>query len=295
MGFAPQPKFIPWKPIVRFTGISDYTLEGARIKYEAWGSTATETSDGTELYERAETRMALTDFIAQLFSEDKTPGVSSQELPYELLRRSGEYEVRRYPAMLVAETQYSTRPEGFDRLGSFCGGSNEGSKRVKPYAPSIIRSDEKGEKKVMQWPISFAMPGQDSKTFDSRPLRIQPAPTVGGVPNPGSVLPSVSIQAVPELVVAVRRFANAATQQVVVYESKVLRQAIQKNGLKVDEAEGTNLWFAQEVSRDLLPFLSVPSFSCVQYDAIFSLGDRRNEVWVPVAEGHPWDVADPLE
>jgi len=117
---------------------------------------------------------------------------------------------------------------------------------------------------------------QDSKTFDSRPLRIQPAPTVGGVPNPGSVLPSVSIQAVPELVVAVRRFANAATQQVVVYESKVLRQAIQKNGLKVDEAEGTNLWFAQ-------------------YDAIFSLGDRRNEVWVPVAEGHPWDVADPLE
>mmetsp|Transcript_17101 Transcript_17101/g.65218 ORF Transcript_17101/g.65218 Transcript_17101/m.65218 type:complete len:208 (-) Transcript_17101:1130-1753(-) len=207
--------------------------------------------------------MALTDFIAQLFSEDKTPGVSSQELPYELLRRSGEYEVRRYPAMLVAETQYSTRPEGFDRLGSFCGGSNEGSKRVKPYAPSIIRSDEKGEKKVMQWPISFAMPGQ-------------PAPTVGGVPNPGSVLPSVSIQAVPELVVAVRRFANAATQQVVVYESKVLRQAIQKNGLKVDEAEGTNLWFAQ-------------------YDAIFSLGDRRNEVWVPVAEGHPWDVADPLE
>jgi hypothetical protein len=39
------------------------------------------------------------------------------ELPYELLRRARRYEVRRYPAVLLAETLYDKRPEGYDRLG----------------------------------------------------------------------------------------------------------------------------------------------------------------------------------
>ena len=26
-----------------------------------------------------------------------------------------------------------------------------------------------------------------------------------------------------------------------------------------------------------------------QYDAIFSVGDRRNEIWIPLAPGHLWD------
>ena len=31
------------------------------------------------------------------------------------------------------------------------------------------------------------------------------------------------------------------------------------------------------------------SWIVAQYDAIYSVGDRRNEVWVPLAPGHPWD------
>ena len=31
------------------------------------------------------------------------------------------------------------------------------------------------------------------------------------------------------------------------------------------------------------------NYVVAQYDAIFSVGDRRNEVWIPLAPGHPWD------
>ena len=31
------------------------------------------------------------------------------------------------------------------------------------------------------------------------------------------------------------------------------------------------------------------NYVVAQYDAIFSVGDRRNEVWIPPAPGHPWD------
>ena len=41
------------------------------------------------------------------------------EMPYELLRRADRYEVRRYPPHVAAQTRYSKRPEGYDRLGSF--------------------------------------------------------------------------------------------------------------------------------------------------------------------------------
>lgn len=36
-----------------------------------------------------------------------------------------EYEVRRYPAFGAVETSYETRPEGYDRLGTYVGGWNE--------------------------------------------------------------------------------------------------------------------------------------------------------------------------
>uniref|UniRef100_A0A7S1XTX3 SOUL heme-binding protein n=1 Tax=Phaeomonas parva TaxID=124430 RepID=A0A7S1XTX3_9STRA len=255
-----QAKFIPWQPIARFTGVSDYTLSlGGKVvkQVDYWDSVnLAESDDGSEEYVEMSKGAALKDFFDQLMNKEKPPGVASQELPYELLRRTQEYEVRRYPALLAAETKYDTRPEGFDRLGSYCGGSNEKSQKVRPFAPSVISSDEAADEKVMRWPISFAAPGQ-------------PAPT-GGAPPPGSVMPSVGIAPVPEVVVAVRRFDSAATQPAVKYHTQQLKEGLRKTGLApAEDAEG-RLLFAQ-------------------YDAIFSLS-KRNEVWVPLAEGHPWDA-----
>eukprot|EP01035_Chromulina_nebulosa_P016963 gene16963-22458_t len=58
--------------------------------------------------------------------------MSAPELPYELLRRGQRYEVRRYPERIVAQTKYSQRPEGYDRIGSYCS---------VPPEPTIPRVD----------------------------------------------------------------------------------------------------------------------------------------------------------
>jgi hypothetical protein len=63
---------------------------------------------------------ALSDFLSQLKREDGAE-MSAPELPYQLLRRSPLYEVRRYPATVNIETPYAQRPEGYDRLGSYAG------------------------------------------------------------------------------------------------------------------------------------------------------------------------------
>ena len=266
-----EAKFLPWAPVARFTGVSDYTLDGdGRVKTQTdyWDSINLVDSDGKETYGAVDKIEGLKDFVGQLLAQqDKQPGVASQELPYALLRRAKDYEVRRYPAIVAAETVYETRPEGFDRLGSFCGGSNAEKRRVKPFAPSLVLvpSDEAGDKK-MRWPLSYGMPGQPPPRKD--------AP--GGPPSPGEVMPSVALAEQKEMVVAVRRFTSAATANAVKYETQELRKAIRRNGL---EAAGG--------SEDTYIF--------AQFDAIFSLGDRRNEVWVPLDAENPWAPAADVE
>ena len=73
------------------------------------------------------------------------------------------YDVKRYPDAIVAQTKYSQRPEGYDRLGSYAGGSNENAERLSFFTPTLmnIRDDADGEReKLMTWPMKFAIPGE---------------------------------------------------------------------------------------------------------------------------------------
>ena len=57
--------------------------------------------------------VGIADFLGQL-RQSQGAEMSAPELPYELLRRAKRYEVRRYPATIVAETEYDQRPVGYD-------------------------------------------------------------------------------------------------------------------------------------------------------------------------------------
>lgn len=72
----------------------------------------------------------------------------------------------------------------------------------------------------------------------------------------------------PALIQAVARFADAATEPVVRRIQHRLKSSLARDGLPFDETSA--LTFAQ-------------------YDAVYSLGQRRGEVWIPLRPNHPWD------
>jgi len=241
-------KALPWRPVARFTGVSDYELgPDGRIRGQVdyWDSVDLRRGGA---YERSPKAAALKDFVGQLFG----PGATDGELPYELLRRAGDYVVRRYPEASVAEVAYEARPEGYDQLGSYCGGFNEAKERMTPFLPSIIAvprgAGASGAQKTMTWPVRLAK---------SPPL-------------PASQI--VKTRRAQSITVACLTFVVAATSETVAGAARELERRLARDGLAIaDGADET--WIV------------------AQYDAIFSVGDRRNEVWIPLAPGHPWDDA----
>ncbi len=102
-------KGLPWKPRLKFTGVSIYTLNDALLiqnQVDYWDSINLNKGK----YEEMPFTDGLNDFLSQIFVET-TAEMAAPELPYELLRRGKRYEIRRYPATVVAETTYEQRPE----------------------------------------------------------------------------------------------------------------------------------------------------------------------------------------
>jgi SOUL heme-binding protein/Uncharacterized conserved protein (DUF2358) len=247
-------KILPWQPRARFTGVSVYSIDnnGKVIQQDDYWDSVNLVGGK---YVSKSTSEGIKDFLAQLRQEAGAE-MAAPELPYELLRRAGRYEVRRYPATLVAETTYDQRPEGYDRLGSYAGGSNENGVKIPYYSPTLMRiSDTDGKRrKLMSWPVAFAYPGQ-------------PLPAVSTLPEP--TIPKVTVNEKPGVVVAVTRFELAATEPIV---------------------RGFTGQLLSDVKADkMTPSAAAESGDCLvgQFDALFSLNKRRNEVWVELVD-HPW-------
>lgn len=272
-------KALPWKPTARFSGISAYKVrtggsEGVQItqQNDYWDSINLQ-PDGT--YRAVDKTVGLSDFLDQLKPSDINAPSAGPELPFELLRRGNGYEVRRYPEFSAAKLEYERRDEGFSTLGSFCKGKatihetmeDTNSMKwlilhplflcgigLKPMAPAILTVDSKKNKKSMMWPLTFARPGQ---TFE--------IPTTTNREGRG-----VEVVVMPSSVVAVARFSDASVEPVVKKSTNMLRNSCERDGLKVSASMGDVLQFCQ-------------------YDAIFSMGKRRGEVWIPLADDNPWN------
>eukprot|EP01031_Cornospumella_fuschlensis_P031505 gene31505-38076_t len=250
----------PWQPRAKFTGISLYTLdsEGRVAKQEDYWDSVNLINGH---YVKKGVAEGLGDFAEQL-QKPSGAELSAPEMPYELLRRAKYYEVRRYPQHLAAEIVYDKRPDGYDSLGSYCGGSNVNKAKVPYFSPTIMTiEDEVAEggnaarRKVMRWPLVYNLPGQ-------------PAPALSDLPAP--TISSVRLVSMPARTVAVYRFPAAATEVVVKQCTRQLVEMIRRDGLIASKpAESATI--------------------CVvgQFDALFSLNKRRNEVWVDLDE-HPW-------
>jgi len=247
-------KSLPWAPTARFTGVSIYTLNDDLkiiLQEDYWDSVNLKNGK----YAKAPIIEGVTDFLSQL-KQEVGAQVAAPELPYELLRRARDYEVRRYPALLSAETVYDQRPEGYDRLGSYAGGSNALGKRLTFFSPTVMCVNEVNGQRVkrMWWPMAFKQPNE-------------PVPSLTSLPEP--TIPRIILKEQESIVVAVKRFEVPATEPVARgYTSQLVRD-VERDGLAADAAaKGGECTLAQ-------------------FDALFSLNKRRNEVWVRL-ESHPW-------
>ena len=120
-------KVLPWQPTARFTGISVYQIQpggpkGVQILHQTDYWDSINLQQGT--YQSVEKSIAVQDFLQQLRPAQfgMAPAAVEQELPYQLLRRGADYEVRRYPSFIALQTTYQRRDEAFSELGTLTTG-----------------------------------------------------------------------------------------------------------------------------------------------------------------------------
>lgn len=254
-------KILPWNPTARFTGISVYkvvkdtTAAGVSIisQNDYWDSINIAPNSGGE-YQKVEKGKAVSDFIGQISPGGFTAKEAAPELPYQLLRRGDGYEVRLYPSHTGLKLPYKRRDEGFGSLGAF-------TKGMSPLGPALmdVQADDVSDK-YMMWPLTYAKPGEKEA----------PIPKDAVEKAGEGQWRTMKVVTIPESVVAVREFTDASMEPVVRKADRELRALLERDGLK-----------AAENSEDLVRF--------AQYDAIFSMGRRRGEVWIELAEdGHPY-------
>ena len=125
--------------------------------------------------------------------------------------------------------------------------------------------------------------------FNADKARLQPfLPSIITVPRSGAgsktmtwpmaigddaTLPDSNIvksRVAQQVTVACLTFPVAATGDAVSYFASELEKQLAADGLSPAPGYDAN-WVV------------------AQYDAIFSVGDRRNEIWIPLAPGHLWD------
>ena len=150
------------------------------------------------------------------------------EPKYESLRREGNIEIRRYPALLAAEVETSGERlpainDGFRLLADFIFGNNTASTKIAMTAPVTQQASEKiaMTAPVTQqsagdnvWRVRFMMP--DTFTKDTLPL-----------PNN----PKVKIVTLPSATYAVIRFSGSTKQSNLDAHANTLNDYVNQNNL----------------------------------------------------------------
>lgn len=257
-------KALPWKPTARFSGVSIYDVAvdpdsntGVKIvgQTDYWDSiNILPNSGGT--YNGVDTKVAIGEFINQIKPGGFQAQTAAPEMPYQLLRRGDGYEVRRYPAYTGARLPYTRRDEAFESLGTF----TKGIGALGPALMDVRRNDDTNDK-LMLWPLTYTSPSETEPPVPT--AAIEKAASGGRWPR------TMEVVNVAAKVVAVREFTDASMEPVVRKADRELREILDRDGLKPLQG-----------SEDVVCF--------AQYDAIFSMGRRRGEVWIDMADGHPW-------
>jgi len=197
---------------------------------------------------------------------------TTETVPYTVVDRVDDVEIRRYPETVLAETVAPSENVAFRRLFRYITGANEGDRSVSMTAPVEVDRERVGRTIPMTAPVEVEGAGRWSSVSTTAPVETKREE--GGV-RMGFYLPAsydaetaprptddrVELRSVPERTLAVLQFSWWAT------DGRVSR--------RMDDLRRTLA--AADVAVDGDPFF-------MGYDAPWSLPFlRRNEVAVELA------------
>lgn len=192
-----------------------------------------------------------------------------ETIPYAVLRREQDYEIRQVESYVVAETVMPAKTgfdfygasQGFNTLAAYLFGKNKKREGMEMTTPVIVsRIQAEGEKMEMTTPV---ISRQMEKGGKWQMAFVMPAKYGDDLPLP--VDDSVKIRRVPPKMIAVSTFSGYVTDEGVKRRERKLRSALGKDK-KVSVKESAQA----EVSQFNPPF--TPPFM------------RRNEVMLEVVQ-----------
>ncbi len=140
----------------------------------------------------------------------------TKEIPYEVVKKNGNFEIRRYPEVILVVVEGFIDESGFGLLFQYINGENTMRRRIAMTAPVIT-----SEKIQMTAPViskkeymAFVLP--TSYTKENAPVPINPA---------------VKIQVQPKKEMAVLRFSGRTPEARIEKFIKKLKEVLQAQGL----------------------------------------------------------------
>lgn len=190
-----------------------------------------------------------------------TPAMATEEPPFKVAVREGEFEIRDYPTLLAAEVRVGgDRDEassaGFRLLAGYIFGGNTRQQSIAMTAP-VVQEQARGETIAMTAPVTQS--GSDGAWL----VRfVMPAEyTLKTLPTPND--PRVRLLQIPPQRFAVVRFSGLASPAEVERQTTGLLAFMTRRKLN-----------------------SAGPSSLARYDPPWTLWFmRRNEVWIPVSPG----------
>ena len=190
--------------------------------------------------------------------------MATEALPYEVIRNYPQFELRRYPAYLVAETRVTGEFEAvgnqaFRRLFAYISGENRRNESIAMTAP--VTQEPAGEKIQMTTPVIQSPAGDGGGNTYTLAFVMPATYRMDTLPQP--VDPRVILREVPARSMAVRRFSGTWSEANYRRNETALLQDVAAAGLQI---AGEPV-YARYNSPFMLWFL------------------RRNEAMVEVAAG----------
>lgn len=200
---------LPWKPELVFTGTSIMGINPHTQKFcshvDIWDSIKNNDYFSLE---------GLWEVFRQLRIY-KTPDLETPK--YQILKRNGSYEVRKYDPFVVVETKGDklSGSAGFNDVAGYIFGKNSSSEKIPMTTPVFTRADDTELSTIS---IQIVLPSE--KTLDS-------------LPDPAEE--EVQLRKVEGGIAAVLKFSGRPTEDIVFEKERFLRAALLRGGLKPRE------------------------------------------------------------
>mgnify|MGYP001821550179 CR=1 FL=1 len=156
-----------------------------------------------------------------------------EEPGYEVLASTDDYEVRRYDAYIIAETDvegtYKTAGnKAFRILAGYIFGDNQASEKMAMTAPVGSRPADDGVKMKMTAPVT-STPGNEDTGSYTYSFVMEKKYSLETLPVPND--PRVRLRVVPERTVAVHRYSGTWSEDNYLEHERLLLDALADDGI----------------------------------------------------------------